>query len=113
MIWGGDYFRSILPSTIRFPFHWGRSHLQVCIHHTTHACSTTPKQIFHPEDRDFQLGDTLKNEVWVNPLAVYMSADFEEEEEGEGEEEEGGDDGDDGGEEEEEGGDEGGKEQEG
>ena len=49
----------------------------------------TNKQIFHPEDRDFQLGDTLKNEVWVNPLAIYMSADFEEEGEEDGEEDEG------------------------
>ncbi len=48
--------------------------------------------VFHPDDRDFALGDALK-EAYANALAVYMSAEFSEdegEEEDDDEEEEDG-----------------------
>ncbi|GAB5030279.1 set-like [Nannochloropsis oceanica] len=47
--------------------------------------------IFHAEDRDLEMGEVLKNEVWRDPVGIYMSAEFEEEEEEEegGEEEKG------------------------
>lgn len=32
-----------------------------------------PLQIFHPEDKDFDMGDVFRNEVWQNPLSIYMS----------------------------------------
>lgn len=35
--------------------------------------------VFHPEDRDLELGEVLKGEVWRDPVGVYMSAEFEEE----------------------------------
>jgi hypothetical protein len=44
--------------------------------------------IFHAEDRDLEMGEVLKNEVWRDPVGIYMSAEFEEEGEEEGEEEE-------------------------
>jgi len=38
--------------------------------------------IFHAEDRDLEMGEVLKNEVWRDPVGIYMSAEFEEEGEG-------------------------------
>lgn len=43
--------------------------------------------VFHPDDRDFALGDALK-EAYANALAVYMSAEFSEDEGDEEEDEE-------------------------